>query len=378
MKDSEKQLYNAFSADTEIPERLDARLTYSYAVIRRQEGKGISMQKRNNYKGIRTAVLIAAAVCVLAGAAFAVASHSEFFNSAYGNNIPSEAAKTIEITDESGKVVKTESYPAKERVAVDEEMAEELIGEYVSAVGESVTLNGYTFTVQDYVLDENGIGAVTVDVDNPEGLNIQNSYDAYAGEFSPFYMVFAWEDGSESGYSCFDDRHFIDETVTTDTHVRYVYYLVAGYNADADITLRVNIWDGTFEAVESPNGQVFPNYSETTLTIPRASYVSTKTFSCEGLTAELSPVGCVLDYGFEEFTDVVHDEFILRFADGSEYVVRDEDMSNLTVGLWREDHTEGIAFNRLVDVENVTEIILNAYTLDDNNQRTELNFTAVP
>lgn len=319
-----------------------------------KENKG-TKKLRPAYRG----ALIAAVVAVLLmGTALAVAAHTDFFHSAYGTGIAGREGSTIVETDESGNVIKVEGYPAVERVETDPEAAEALIGEYVaSAKDQSVELCGYTFTLRDYVIDENGIGAITVDVDNPDGLNIKEDgrYDVYAGEFQPFTM-WVWAGGWP-----LDTNNLRDTESTTDTHARYVIYIAGGAQSAEELSVRFTAWNGTFMEIDSheeTNGQVFPNYDEAELVIPASDPVPVRSYVGNELTAELSPVGLTLRCGngaSGEGEQLDERSIVIEYADGSEYVVLSAFEYNETAALGR-GKTIWTAFNRLVEVENVTAI----------------------
>lgn len=311
----------------------------------------------------RTALIAAIVAVLLIGTALAVAAHTDFFHNAYGTGIEGHDAFVVPKTDEAGNIISQEEYPAVERVEADPEAAEALLGGYVaSAIDSSVEKNGYTFTIRDYVIDENGIGAITLDVDNPAGLNIKEdgAYYAFDGEFPPFTMSL-W-----AGNFMLDTRE-LRSAETTDTHAQYVVY-VAGDPTDADRwEFRFMVWNGTFDEEMTRelggSGQVFPNYDEASLTFPLSAPVPTVAFAGGELTAELSPVGVTLRVGSgasgepEVFSCR---ELVIEYDDGSEYTVSSEDVYNQAVSL-NIGEVIWTAFNRLVEPENVTGIRVEGY-----------------
>lgn len=374
--DPNDRLYELFTREVEIPRSLDERLADCYEDVRRHSRKGDIMQnkhtKRYGKRGVRTALILAAAVCVLSVAALAVA-HSGFFASVFGDGIPASEAQDVNIYDEDGSVVKTEHYPAFDRAPVDEAEADSLVGSYVSAIGQSVTLNGYTVTVRDCLVDENGIGAVTIDAENADGVK-----QAEDGDY-PF-LSFSFTQGEGDAALFADDRSYIDEAASTDTMLRYVCYFILNGAATDDITLHVRAWDGETMDTETVDGETheFPRYEEATITLPAAETVPASGHFTDGeLSASLSPVGLVLRGGNNENGETVEKRIILRYADGSEYTVEDEDLVSFAVALMRDDGT-CFALNRLVDVENVTEIFVSGFHhsfADDSAMVFECNLT---
>lgn len=357
------RLYEAFAQEVQLPDALDERLAQCYRRVRLGSQKGDAMKHVNhkpNRKALRTALALAAAICVLAGAALAVADYTGFFESAYGDGIAAQEAHDVPIVNDEGKLITTEHYPAIDRAPVDTEQASELIGDYVSAVGQSVELRGYTFTIRECVMDENGIGAVTIDVENPDGVSQQTIFDGANGEFSPYNIVFgeASKQASEGEVWGFDDRGFIDEAASTDTCVRWVYYLIARDTLEDDITVQVAVHKGESDTDKAPL------YETAELTIPQSEYVPAARFTGGEFDAELSPVGLVLrlaDVETDSILDLCAKDLVIRYADGSEYVVRGEDLYSTSLGFLRHNGSVCLSLNRLVDVDSVTEIYLRGY-----------------
>ena len=101
-------------------------------------------------------------------------------------------------------------------------------------------------------------------------------------------------------------------------------------------------------------------------------------FADGGISASLSPVGLVLRGLDNESGETVEDKIVLRYADGSEYVVMDTDFISFAVAYERSDGSHCYAFNRLADAENVTEICIAAHRYlyaDDSVTELELTLT---
>ena len=83
-------------------------------------------------KRIITFSLAAALILGLGVTAYAIGVHSGFFYNAFGTGVPGHEAKSVDVIDPEGNVITVEHYPAEERVDMEEERAEDLIGTYVS------------------------------------------------------------------------------------------------------------------------------------------------------------------------------------------------------------------------------------------------------
>ena len=89
-------------------------------------------------------------------------------------------------------------------------------------------------------------------------------------------------------------------------------------------------------------------------------------------------MGLVLRGLDNESGETVEDKIVLRYADGSEYVVMDTDFISYAVAYARSDGSCCYAFNRLADAENVTEICIAAHRYlyaDDSVTELELTLT---
>lgn len=340
----------------EVPASFEKKVQETLAGL--EGDTAIVNNKRRLRKAYVTALVAAVIAVLLAGTALAIALHTEFFHSAYGTGIAGRDGYSVEKTDSDGNVISYEEYSSMERVETDPDTAEALIGDYVaSAKGQSVELCGYTFTLRDCVIDKNGIGAITVDVDNPDGLNIKEDghYYAYEGEFMPFVMRV------QAGGGGLDTTELRVTDSTTDTHAQYVVYIAGSAASTKELSIHFSAWNGTFmeqDGHEEANGQVFPNYDEAELVIPTSDPVPVKMFAGGELTAELSPVGltCWLGDGhFASGEQFNYRSLVIEYADGSEYVVKSSDVYNEAVALGMGT-TVWTAFNRLVETENVTAI----------------------
>lgn len=364
----------AFEQEAELPGSLEAKLSESYDTIRllsrRKEETEILMKNtKKQRKNIKIIAIAAAFVLVLSMAALAAGLYTDFFHSAYGTGVEGREAYTVDKLDAGGNVVGQESYPAVERVEPDMAAAAELLEGHVAHSGGQVSLGGYTFTLEDVVLDENGNGAVTVRVENPQGLNIKEDgiYYALQGEFIPFSI------GFYSGGALIDSRELLSAESLTETSAVYVCYLAGGaWSEGEDIRVKFQAWNGGFDeamAAELGNGQVCPLYDEESLSLSAAQALETISFAGDGLSAEISPVGMKLCW--EEALSVSDEmysaaaaapvcrEIVLCYADGSEYVVKSSQqaLDNVPVS-FTDNKNVWIAFNRLADVENLESVQL--------------------
>ena len=306
-----------------------------------------SIQYPKQRTTIRThKVLIIAATLALILAlgitAYALGAHSEFFHNVFGTGVSGQEAKTVNITDSNGNTVKTENYPSQERVEADEEQAELLIGEYVSAVNQSVRIGDYKFTVRDVVFDASGNGAVTVDLDNSNGHGLKAD-----GSFEGDAVPFTW-----SGYSVWStggtpiaSRDYVISEGYSNTHITFVYSITAGALAsDEGIILRFGVYskDDSREEAE--------------IIIPAAERIPAHEYYTDGLKVMLSPVGMALSFdNMRNDEEYIINEVTISYTDGNCYRVADENEANYMNAAGGGENIH-LTFNRIVDTDSIDSI----------------------
>ncbi len=375
-----------------------------------------------------TALIAAACVLALSVTAYAIGEHTGFFEQVFGDTgVESrDAYETVadDTKPDSGMV----TVPAYERVPVDPEAAEDLIGAQVTDVNKSFTLDGVTFTAESMVIDENGIGALTYTVSNPDGFpDMSGAY----GETFPALMemdeeVGYYGDGGVPMVTVYNDdgeerylfpHTYLDSASSTDTQIRLTAYFWDHWDVEPGDELRLTLRKFTYNYDEpleiigddgQPEGTE-PSIDETEehLTFTVEDPVPAVTFTAEdGHTASVSPMGVVLD----DWYDALHG-LRLDYADGTEYVVRGDDVDNtqfgalcnpgsfgvygkeieedtdgdgeidtisygdpdpaLCEGMWRTME----AFNRLVEPENVTAVHTTGGADSHGNSHPDRTFT---
>ena len=338
MLNSEKAMFALNNIDENYLESARIRLGY-------KTGSSVT---RKRTKRMITFALAAALILALGITAYALGAHSGFFHNAFGTGVPGREAKSIDVIDSEGNVVKVENYPAEERVDMNEEKAEALIGTYVSAVGQSVQLGDFTFTVREMAFDADGKGAITVDIDNPKGHGLKSD-----GNFLGDKVPNSW-----SGYSIWSSNgtpiasH--DYAVTegySDTHISFVYSITSGSLApDEDIILRFGVYSKD------------DSREEADIVIPAAERIPADDYSTDGLTVSISPVGMTLcfddAYNDGEFEEYTLQKLVISYSDGSTYVVVGTDMINYMSAVYDSENNGiiHITFNRLVDVETISNV----------------------
>ena len=162
---TEFELKQGLSQQIELPKAVEDRLAQAYAQAAAE--KAHPGQRRHPLRAARTGVAaaaIGAALCISAMAAGFV-SHSGVFQRFFG----SESRPSLEY--EEGYDERGIYRMNNERVPVDEEQAEALVGAYLPEESHSWQIGEYTLTVESYLLDEHtGTAKVSYSLYRPGGL----------------------------------------------------------------------------------------------------------------------------------------------------------------------------------------------------------------
>lgn len=314
---------------------------------------------------ILTLALAAALVLGLGAAAYAGSVYAPFFKNAFGTGIAEQQAHSVELIAPDGSTVKTENYPASTREEADEAQSDTLIGEYVSPVGQSAQVADYTVTVREAVMDVNGIGAVSVDIDNPNGHGF--APDGTYSELAP-EVFFGFNPQSRGGTPIAARDYPVQDSYSA-THISFVYYLAppVALTPGEDIILR-------FEKIRRDSNE----RESADIVIPAAECVPARSFSADGATAALSPVGLTLTFGTAKgdaiFEEYIIGDLVIAFADGSDYTVKAAGVNNAALGTYNINNVgiHKLAFNRLVDIESARSIFVRVSHSDSQGTTEEV------
>lgn len=343
-----------------------------FAMIEREDMRGYA--RHTGRRALRTAIIAAALALALAGTAWAVGEYTGFFQTVFGNeSIGSRDPENKTLTDEDGNVVIEYVVPGQERAPVDPDQAQELVGDATANVGASVTIEGVTFTVEDFVMDCNGMGVLTYTMEDPEGfpgVEFDGSSmlsDPLAGGtlMTPVLTV---HDGGGKKLAWLDSTQYV-AAGGTDTKKTVVLYFAAFDSLDGAEQLKLTFSVAT--GYDAAKGEL--DTKEGGILFPMAGAVDAETLTGpEGWSAGLSPVGLKLmsPEGKRSGYDYYFKDVALRMADGTEYVLEQEEsyMYNITVGAVCDDGGTAMVFDRLVDpaqVQSVTAVARDARTDTD-------------
>jgi len=330
--------------------------------INAEKAAGYSLTPRGVRKGFASIAAAFALTLALAGVALAaVLSRSDFFESVFGNGISGRPEVEV-VTKPSGSSYER---PVIERVEVDVEKADAILGDYIAESGKVMEVNGFTFTIQSYVMDKNGIACLSYTLENPDGLDILHDAGGgvvyyYDEAFFPENMRLVDPLFETTSGKMLDERTYIDNSRSTDTKAALVTYITPFYTASDD--------DGIVMSIKGSSADGDGNYTLKELDkliMPAASKVGAQKFTGEEFSVSVSPVGIMITTTLPNIDGKVR-KIIINYADGGEYIVSSDSPNVYNASVASQDENGRAiweAFNRLVDVDNVESVTINGEEL---------------
>ena len=296
----------------------------------------------------------------------------EVIQDAYGTKISSQKPA---MEDAFGNPIEM---PTMDRVAVDPEKSEKLIGAYISDVDGAVTVGDNIFTLKNFLIDEAGIGMFIWTVENPNGITYTDTgYGMVC--FSPV--------------APFAEPQLHHFTADGEQHMTSMETALISRN-DHSTALELVSYFGTYANFQKGDSLVWSVGvvdSKQTIQITPAEYAPTTELSAEGnLKMRLTSQGvCIRFDRKHEFTA---DRIVIQYKDGTQYCVKDDDMliMNTTDSYWRSSDTTNYGdavflFNRIIDVDHVASVAVGGHWLESvvhgdeyDNIRHEENYVFFP
>ncbi len=256
----------------------------------------------------------------------------------YGNEISTEKPY---MEDYLGNPI---ARPDMERITLDSQAAEEMVGAYVSAVQGTFAVDDNTFSLCTFMIDEMGMGAFTWTVENRNGIYYKNigygmvDFDPASSFSEPTLTHYA----DDTGNLC-DTFTFLIKEENNGTKLHLVtYFGTTATFAQGDVL----IWQ-----VKDASVQIVP-----------VNFMPAKKLIDENeMSIYASHQGLVLDAQLE--TEIVPHKMVIHFSDGTQYSLIDKGIYNLSGALWRKNGSINydellILFNRLIDPDEIASITL--------------------
>lgn len=261
-----------------------------------------------------------------------------------------------------------------ERIPGDAATTERLVGQYLSKLDAEMTVEGNTYRMGTFLVDDTGTGVLTFSVENPDGFKYGDmgygetliesvKANVYYGRSEP-----ARDD--RDGVMSADTKFYVDENTSTDTCLQVIAYFISGkgFSYAKDSTFYFGVSDSA--------------YQHHSIAIQTQTRVPVKTLTAEnGEIVLLSPLGMTAVDTIGHEVEWLIRENILHFRDGSDFVVksREQNLRNWVVSFGTGNPESGYntameielgatgvgteeyysyQFNRLVDVDEVTSVTL--------------------
>ena len=370
----------------------------------KQEDNIMKKKPKRVIKNLLAAVLI---VSMLAVTAYAVAgflifdSPEEMVSFVFGNKTGFDKAAAGEILDSDGNLVNVQH--GFERVEADETIVAEDVAPHVDPVGQSITWEGYTLTVDANLYDAvTKCGLVTYTLENPAGIA------PYAVE-SDGMVIFPG--GELVGFGQYGYSYIIQDQ-STDTKLAATYYYQLRNPETTDLVITLSEWAGRsqeeedrmieelkqrlrqeiseeealvyrknsvggdwpwFEENYTREGNVDAAYRDMAylrleeaescpdqIIIPETVQEEMSSITLGGGAVTLSPIAVTIQ---EDQIENLGHSFMglmrVKFDDGTEYTVQDGYISNYVFNVSDsegKDHT--YMFNRIIDVSKVTSVVV--------------------
>lgn len=321
--------------------------------------------KIKKYRRIPFRVAVAAAaVCVVGTVGvYAAVNHSDFFNNALGNGGRKSVTSHMEMQDQGDKGSVSVQMPAREYVTVDTNAAEKHLGSYMLEKPIVKKIGEHTLTILSAVRDKNAmVMEFTLERKGGENSLVYNS-QTNAAKGAYFF-----EEGDISFWiNNGDDYIYVDTKKSTEEKLYcYDYSVFGDPMEEGEVpSLCIISADGS---IQQENSKINKENLEIPVkkAVPTISYASKK-----GGILEVSALSMDINMGkglglkgYEKQDPGSIKTVIVKYNDGSEYIVEDENTYNVGCSCGFGEHYT-LAFNRLVEVDNIEAVEVNGirYTM---------------
>lgn len=350
-----KQAFESVQADSDLADRV------------LNAAAGEPLRKRGHAKPLYVAVIgCLAGVLATGGVAYAVVN-SSYFASAWGNHGNGDSITWTNGGSSGTKYTYTREF--------GDGIAPQSLEGAVQEVNLSVEGNGYTLDIHEMAIDQNGCGAVTFTLSNPNGV----SYYKPAAELGELVLYGEEEQGIGTpgmnfGEEWADTRCTIDKGTSSDTVINGTMYF-ASMDRERDLQHAVT-WNICWTEGE---GETAKQREASTPEFNFGAHVDTKELHSDGSSLAISPFSIqthITDLGDE----AVDNKLTVTYKDGLEQVIEDDAAGayNSYFSLTRNNGENIWIPTRLIDVDQVASVTLEGtrYTSTGTTE-TEEPFTIV-
>ena len=373
MKNQERNIKDVLEKKVKISDEVEERLESTYEILRNRSK--VRTRKQHKFPKVAAAVVVTA---LMVSTGVYASIRSDFFEGMFGNTTKtSTPTQPVSIDDGKGGTVDV-VIPSKEFVDVDEERANELLGKYVLEEPIVKKLGEHTLTVENFLYNELG-GLMYYTLEREGGVtalagNEDTNLDKGANFTEEADFYFNVEIGEQIvGH----ENIYVDmQQSTAEKMYCYSYFL---WSEEIDVQQKPYLFirkypctKGEIDRMDAEEySQICENVVEEKVNLTEQDAVPTKTLDLgEKGTLRISAFALAFDIpkmlGLSSLDidpwNVKHVE--IQYKNGESYVVEDknENINNTGYVLGCDPYYK-VAFNRLVDVENVKAVVINDITI---------------
>lgn len=330
-----KQAFESVQVDSDLADRV------------LNAAAGERLPRKGHAKPLYVAVIgCLAGVLATGGVAYAVIN-SSYFASAWGNHGNGDSITWTNGGSSGTKYTYTREF--------GDGVAPQSLEGAVQEVNLSVEGNGYTLDIHEMAIDQNGCGAVTFTLSNPNGVN----YYKPAAEIGELVLYGEEEQGigtpdMKFGKDWADTRCTIDKDTSSDTVINGTMYF-ASMDRERDLQHAVT-WNIQWTEGEGESARQF---EASTPEFSVGAYVNTKELRSDGSSLEISP------FSIQTHIDDLGDEAVghkltVSYKDGSEQVIEDDAAGayNSYFSYTRKNGENIWLPTKLIDVDQVVSVTL--------------------
>ncbi len=370
------------------------------------------MKKQSVKRIIRNLLIAAVLVSMLGITAYAAAGYllfenpEEMLNSIFGDKTGYDHKDLTHWTDPE-KPGEVYDNPAYDRVPVDEEVMQSEAAPLVTPVGQSISWEGYTLTVDANMYDKvTKCGVLTYTIDNPDGLphyEVANNGEVYFPEgeilhinqYGYSYVIKDQSTENKLTATYYYQLRNPDESYLELTLSEYVMKNTEAYQQKLEAiqeqlmrehtqeeaiafekTYVSSDWDW-FEANYTRDELIQKGYEAMLLmsqermaldaqcvcpdsiTIPETALGEMSSITLADGKIKVSPIAiCVDTTDMQDYPNGYIAVTKIRFKDGTEYLVRDDATANYMFAVGDTDRDVTFMFNRMIDVNEISSVIL--------------------
>ena len=366
-----------------IGEVESSRLTRSELTAARPSGQREQeepqMKKRNVSRILRNLLVAALIVSALAVTAYAVAgfvifdSPQDMISGLFGDKTGYDHKDVTHFTDPE-KPGEVYDIPAYDRVPVDESVAASEAVPLVSPVGQSISWEGYTLTVDAHMYDQvTKCGVLTYTLENPDGIAdyaLQENGEIYFPEgeildinqYGYSYIIpTQWAPIRLSDYKELwkQTKEQVKQEFSEDEAIEHLKQALGDeYEEVASGVSREEIVDTGYERLvyERLDGRFD---CPEKITIPEKALGEMSNLTLADGNIKVSPIAiCVDTREMQDYPERCIGRVKISFKDGTEYVVLDENVANYMFAVGHTDRDVTLMFNRMIDVNEIASVIL--------------------